>query len=289
MGIDDVGTFLNNMVGNVEKAIIRVVDDKDGDFGGTIKLESDGEAVSQALRGQMNTAYMSESFNRDTQISSIKGLASKLSSNDNIFNQGKMFKVQFNPATLQLHATGGGISEVKNFAKSQQEQDKTGKDIGVSYEALPFAVNMDVDLIFNKVEPNDAFIEIGQSLATFKGAYKTVANVIGKNASFSIQNEVEGLIAATRCFQTCLMSFNWGKLCYNGVLQNLSSNYTVFNPKGEPVAGTVHLSMILIDEYINEGSLGKWYKAYQEAFADPIKLSTAESVVGGGAFSNFTF
>jgi len=299
MGFSDTaGNFFSNMLGNVEKAIIKVVDDGKGnpddisESAGEIRLDletdEDAKLKSKAMRGNLDKAYSLPNITKDGGAnSSIAALASNYMDNKKMFEKGKQFTVQFNPSSLKLRASGGGYSEIRNFAVDSNNADKA--DISLSYGTVPFSVTMEVDLVFNKVDPNDAFIEVLPSAATIKGAYKSVANLVGKNSSYSIQNEIEGLIAATRVFHTCLMSFNWGKMCYSGVLQSLNADYTVFNPKGEPVAGTVHLSMILIDEGTNELDLGKWYEAYQEAFQDPKKLSSMESSFGGSAFSNFTF
>lgn len=275
--------YFSNMLGNVEKAIIKVIDDGDGSGDDHVRLEESPD-VSTGMQNMMSNAYTGI---ENIQVSSIKELAQMHADTEKLFAKGKQFTVQFNPSTLKLRASGGGRSEIKNFSRSTE--DNTKNPIGYSYQSLPFSIFMDVDLIFNKVDPNDAFLELAPSLGTLKGAIKSGANLIGKNASYSVQNEVEGLIAATRCFRTCLLSFNWGKLCYSGVLQNLESTYTVFNPKGEPVAGTVHLNMILIDEYVNERNMGKWYRAYQTAFKDAGSLGTAVASFGGSAFTNFTF
>ena len=284
---DTAKNFLSNSLGNVEKAIIRVVDDgeKEGGSGGlgedSVRLSGPEESAS--LKGSMDDAFSSDTIKQQT---AIEDLASALADNESMFASGKQFKVQFNPATLHLRASGGGYVEIKNFLDISGNKSN---DTSYSYGPSPFSVLMDVDLIFNKVNPNDAFLEMLQSPGTFKGAGNTVLSLLDKTPSYSVQNEIEGLIAATRCFSTCLLSFNWGKLCYSGVLQNLEANYTMFNPKGEPIAGTVHLSMILLEEGVNEKNMGKWYRAYNEAFKDPVKLASFGSSVGGSAFSNFTF
>lgn len=268
--------YFSNMLGNVEKAIIKVIDDGENASEDAVKLE-DAEVLTN-LRSQMDLAFTGSRKQRDIAIAKLGESYADL---EEMFSSARQFTVQFNPSTLRLRASGGGKTEIKNFADTDA--------IGFSYTAAPFSVHMDVDLIFNKVDPNDAFLELAPSLGTFKGAGKSLFNLLGKNSSYSVQNEVEGLIAATRCFNTCMMSFNWGKLCYSGVLQNLDTAYTVFNPKGEPVAGTVHLSMILVDEQVNERNMGKWLGAYLEAFDKKKSLAGSGASFGGSAFTNFTF
>lgn len=275
---DTMGNFFSNLIGKVEKATIVVVDDGDDSAADGISLQGADSKVDMAFKAK-----------RDLRQSSMEMLGELQGTADGFLQNGKQFKVQFNPATLQFNASGGGYSEIKDYAKSGEDAKKTGSDIGIKYGKVPFQVTMEVDLIFNKVDSNDAFVEVFQGMSTFKGLYKTGANLTGKNSSYSVQNEIEGLIAATRVFTTCLISFNWGKMHYCGILQNLNTNYTVFNPKGEPVAGTAHLSMILIDEGVNQKSAGKWVKAYKEAFDKSKSLASTGQSVGGSAFSNFTF
>ncbi len=285
--MDTASNFASNMVGKVEKAVIRVIDDENTDKkvdGGSVTLlkatdRDDSGSKLAGIKGiQTSTGKLK------VGMKTLGDLAADL---DTYYKSGKQYKVQFNPATLQLNATGGGKTEIKDYAK--RDDDPTGRDIGIRYESAPFQVTLEVDLILNKVNPNDAFVEVMQSMATIKGAASTIKNVIGKSSSYSIQNDIEGLIAATRKLSTCLISFSWGKMCYNGKLQNLNATYTVFNPKGEPVAGTVHLSMILIDENVNEKGIGKWVQAYEDAFKDPRALGSSEQSFGNNAFTNFTF
>jgi len=283
---DALKNFVPNMLGIVEKAIIVVVDDGNGSDAGKAEEQVRLEGIGSKSNGSGIAASVLEKG--VSSKDAISEMASNLADLDDLFaRKGKSFKVQFNPSTLTLNAHGGGQYETKNFSEPTEGEEKK---FSYSYDARPFSVTLDVDLIFNKVDVSDAFIDMLPNLGNMKGIKNFSESLVNKSADYSVQNEIEGLIATTRVFTTCVLSFNWGQMSYSGVLQSLEASYTVFNPKGEPVAGTVHLSMILIDEGVNEKSKGKWAMAYQNAFGDGAKkLSSIESSIGGSAFSNFTF
>ena len=83
--------------------------------------------------------------------------------------------------------------------------------------------------------------------------------------------EVEGLIAALRSPYTRCITFNWGDMSYEGVLNRVASQYTMFDSSGEPVRAVVQLSLICADEKVSPNSLGSWQDAYDTAFGGGSK------------------
>ena len=69
-------------------------------------------------------------------------------------------------------------------------------------------------------------------------------------------------------------------MSYEGVLNRVASQYTMFNTSGEPVRAVVQLSLICADQNVNPHSLGSWQKAYNSAFGAGNSLVNAGQKVG---------
>lgn len=303
----DASSIMNSIsqdLGLIDKAIIRIIEgtkqndylarqkagQKSSDTAG-VKLAGPNVSSVRITKGgsSMGIGNIAEGavWGSDPEEMAKKSLAlGKLNESvlDAFDKYGKQFTVPFNPASFSLSGNAGGRIENTDFTGTQDSK----KGQIVSFQPAPLTIRLDVDLVFNDVDPSDAFIETNAT--NIKGAAKTIGKVIGKTDEHSIRKEIEGLIAATRSFTTSLVSFNWGEMTYYGELERLTAEYKMFNPAGEPIAGTVHMTILLIDKGINEKSMGKWYKAYLDAFATKGAHSMASKAqkYGGSALSNFT-
>ena len=148
---------------------------------------------------------------------------------------------------------------------------------------------MSVKLIFDQVDPQDAFMSdkftasytaIGTGIA--KGAMKLL-----KKKSNTVQQQIEGFVGAIRNSNTREITFAWGNLCYTGLLNRVSTQYTMFNVNGEPVRGIVNLTLVCSDETITEDRMGDWEEQYEKAFGGKSKsyVNAAQKV---GNIFNFS-
>jgi len=286
--------------GLIDKAVIKVIQgtsynsfrngDSKGESAG-VKLAGPNLSSVKITKGgsSMNIGSITEgavwgssAATMSKYAEALGGLAASVT--DAFSEYGKTFTVPFNPASFSLSGNAGGRVENTDFTGTRDGK----KGNIVSFEPAPLTIRLDVDLVLNDVDPSDAFIETNAT--NIKGISKTVGKTIGKTDEHSIRKEVEGLLAATRSFSTSLISFNWGAMTYYGELERLQAEYKMFNPAGEPIAGTVHMTVLLIDRGVNEKSMGKWYKAYLDAFANKGSRSLASTAqkFGGSALSNFT-
>lgn len=246
--------------GHIEKAVIEIIDlrgrtlvqeppvsmggsglsmpglSADSTFGGT-------EALTDAVASVLTSAAGDHPL-----ISRLEGAARKC------------FYVQFNPGELSLSGYGGGRVAKTDFS------GKDGKSI--SFEPASVRITLNVKLIFDKVDPQDAFMSDKLSTsatAMAEGAVKSIRKAAGKKEN-SVQTEVEGFIAALRSSYTRRITFHWGTMNYAGVLSRVSSQYTMFNVRGQPIRAVVNLSLVCADEEISPNSMGIWQKHYEEAF-----------------------
>lgn len=268
---DTVGT----LSGNIEKAIIAVQDMRDrGEIkqeeaakAGTAKKTGVGGGLGDLASGAMEAAKQAEELAKKAEeLANKTGLGSLTKSVKSALGQAAMlnmessrlFSVQFNPSDLQLTGYGGGRVPKTDYIGNRN----------ASVEPMKARITLSVKLIFDQVDPQDAFMgDKFQLSATnvLKGAGKAVVKLAGKKVN-SVQSQVEGFIAALQNENTREITFAWGSLCYTGILNHISSQYTMFSVTGEPIRGVVQLSMVCVDEEIGVSSMGAWEEQYNRAF-----------------------
>ena len=171
----------------------------------------------------------------------------------------KLFYVQFNPNELSLSGYGGGLASKTDFSE---------KGNSITFDKADVRITLNVRLIFDKVDPQDAFMADKANTSTTAmatGAAKAALTAKGKK-DYSVQTEVEGFIAALRSKYTRRITFHWGTMTYTGILNRVSAQYTMFNVQGLPVRAFVNLSLVCADEAVSPSSMGMWQAYYQELF-----------------------
>jgi len=268
----DTTAILKNSVtqnsGNIEKAIIEIIDMRGRDLvvekpvsmgGSSLKLGG----VSIPMLSTASTFAGSDVLaDYETELSSKAGKGAAGSGKMLSYLEGatrKCFYVQFNPAEVSVSGYGGGQVIKTNYSRDGS---------GISFDSAAVRIMMNVKLIFDKVDPADAFMsdKVSSSLtAAAEGMSRGIRTALGKKDN-SVQTEVEGFIAALRSSRTRRITFHWGAMNYTGVLNRVSSQYTMFNVEGQPVRAVVALSLVCADQDVSSGSMGGWQEYYQKAF-----------------------
>lgn len=172
----------------------------------------------------------------------------------------KAFKVQFNPNSLKVTGSGGYYHAVRAFEGKQHDSQEAAEKP---------RLNLTVDLVFNKVDPMDAFLQekiMISNKANLKGIAKTVGTAVGKNKGRTVQPEVEALLAVLQHNKATMIAFIWGRMMYIGFLKRVKADYKMFNPKGEPIYAVVTLDVILVDEDVTSNGSGYWEDSYKAVF-----------------------
>lgn len=153
----------------------------------------------------------------------------------------RSLEVQFNPATLDISAYGGGRVPITNFANEDGNVPVT-----TTFGALEVYIQISFTLIFDETFLADAFASDKFQL--------TASNLIGSAASlistavtgktYTVRPFVEGFLAAMRDPDHRTVIFQWGRMRYVGVMNELSAKYTMFSPNGEPIRAEVEVSML---------------------------------------------
>ena len=267
LGMDAV-----SRTGNIEKAVIEIIDMR----GRKVIVEPPEEVQGGGLTGKLSSAVslpslkasntlagisaLTDTVNdiaKGSKLNVLEGPASLLSGIEGATR--KLFYVQFNPNELSLSGYGGGLASKTDFSE---------KGNSITFDKADVRITLNVRLIFDKVDPQDAFMADKANTSTTAmatGAAKAALTAKGKK-DYSVQTEVEGFIAALRSKYTRRITFHWGTMTYTGILNRVSAQYTMFNVQGLPVRAFVNLSLVCADEAVSPSSMGMWQAYYQELF-----------------------
>lgn len=269
MGITDalatVGTSAMENIGNVEKAIIEILDLRNRDValrdavrvaegggglaGGMGNLAGGGLKVNKGLIKDVVGKMLGEGSGAISDVYYERLSARK-----------KQYEVQFNPSSLRLSGHNGGpVNKMDYNAEDAKELGRV---------PVKATISLSVDLLFDSMDPKDAFMGDKADLSLTgiaKGAADLGLSLTGKKKK-TIQREVEGFIAALRNENTRLITFHWGDLCYSGVLMRVGVEYTMFNVTGEPVRAKVGLAITCADAEQWPNSVAIWQQLYKEVY-----------------------
>ncbi len=183
------------------------------------------------------------------------------------------FEVPFNPSEITLTGYGGEEMMVQRFSNSDVEHKNDGEQgdqhhpfkRSNSISAVSSHIEMTIPLIFDQTNNQDAFYGDKFSLGATnvaRGVTKLVANTITGGGDYSVQNEVEAFTHIMRNKNMHLMKFVWGDMIYQGILNGVNAEYTMFNVNGEPCRATVNLRLVLLDdEYPDQRRI--WMKKFK--------------------------
>ena len=268
MGVMDVvssmGSSALESFGNIEKAIIEVIDLRNRGVNrqnavqvvGANKIGGFGSVVDEG-------SYINKGSLNDYVVSML-GLKKDVEMEDaylkSLITHKKVFTVQFNPSSLRLSGhSGGRVPKLDYDSASAKEANNT---------AIDTAISLSVDLLFDSMDPQDAFMSDKMSTSTTgiaKGMANAALTALGKK-KVTIQREVEGFIGAIRNEYTRLITFHWGDMSYSGVLRSVGVEYSMFNVTGEPVRAVVALNIMCADASIWPNSVAVWQEQYKSAF-----------------------
>lgn len=244
----------NSVIGNAERAVIEIMDYRKKEIAVT-----EGSIQTPALKSPIpNVAGMAK---KALQTASLTSADIKEKFAPGLANTGtvKQFKVQFNPSSLNLSAQGSEKASIRNIS---------GDGMNYTSDGLQTRMTLSVDLIFDRVNNQDAFMNekfVLNPTSAISGITKAVVNTT-TGREYTVQPQVEGFIAALRNSNTRLVTFCWGRLRYTGILKRVDADYTMFSVSGKPIRASVRLEIELSDPKIAGGEMGYWAKQYQAAF-----------------------
>lgn len=264
--------FLASLTGNIEQARLIIYDYRDS-------VGAHNKDTAALIRGKQNMSTTQKN-------SAIANLNSKCAMKMKNFRDGateaeaggdpfvdtsktKTFLVHFNPSQLQIYATNLPVSK----------PDATGKN-PVHDSVTKSQLTLTVSLFFDEMNVYDSFMADKFTAGATAQGVKNVASSIAKATGkiWSVQDEVEGLVAALRNPYTRNVSFRWADFAFTGQLSNISAKYTMFSTSGRPVRAQV---LMRIQHEMDDIYLKSWYDSYSKAFSgESSSLTSASQKVG---------
>lgn len=247
MGGAQIGTdALNSLIGKTEGAYL-VIDDM-RELCDAPPPQTGGTGAAGALSAATDAAK--------------KGAAAALSGNAAASDAGqkksRYFKVQFNPSELQLNAS--------TAYESVQDAQAKNKDRPTTTEApAKPSITLSVNLLFDAFNYADALMgekyTSGLSATTVTSAVS--GGLMAKGHKFTVQDKVEGILAALRGSYTRNVSFHWADFAFTGQLTAVSAQYTMFSTSGRPIRAQVSLRIF---QELDPEKVSDWYASFSEAF-----------------------
>ena len=270
MGVMDtlssVGSSAMENLGNIEKAMIEVIDLRGREITRQSAVIVAGANSITGFASAADAGSLVNMGNLYDYVGSMLGLDNKKEEMEdayvrNLATNKKVFTVQFNPSSLRLSGHSGEVMPKLNYDAENDE---------ASVAPVDTTISLSVDLLFDSMDVQDAFMSDKISSSTTdigKGVANGILSATG-NKKKTIQRQVEGFIGALRNENTRLITFHWGEMSYSGVLRSVSAEYTMFNVTGEPVRAIVSLTIMCVDASIWPNSVAVWQEQYKNAFGN---------------------
>lgn len=232
----------SSVSGNVESALLIVHDYRK--LAGATKgggLQSDTDAKLHAISNMRL---------EDTMSALAEGAAFPTF----VGSEDKFYHVQFNPSQMTLNASNLA-KNVKDVTTSQSRSIAAGDP----------RLYLTTTLFFDEMRIYDAFSWEKFTAGASAQSAANLANFVkeGRGKVWTVQDKVEGLVAAMRNPYTRNVSFRWADFTFVGQLNTVQTSYTMFSPSGRPIRAQVQLRL---QHEMDPVMLNNWYRDYDDTF-----------------------
>ena len=274
-----MGLFSNlasSITGSVDKALLCVrkpAQAKAGDSGDGSVL---GKAASAAGLNGSPSGILSNIDLRAKLVAEKKGFLSSFKAVDQAARSSgyHVLQVKYNPARLKLSGS----------AESRMAAGAGGAGLNMQVQSmLPAETLLQVELLFDDENHQDAFMWDKMTNLSTGAVVSDVSGIVKNVASdgYSVQRDVEALIALITQSETRQVVFYWGDTVFAGIVTTIDAKYTMFNPIGHPVRGVVTLTIHQGGyDADGKGEDSYWSAAFDTMFDSGSKLGKAAGVVG---------
>ncbi|MBR3607406.1 MAG: hypothetical protein IKL51_07525 [Lachnospiraceae bacterium] len=249
---DILANAVSGITGNIAKAVIFVRDVKPGEKATVAEGTSKAEELQKKLLERTKQALSSTSY---SSITGKKGMMT---------NSGFLaLEVQFNPNNIQMETVAGVEVEYEGGNLGSRSANQI---VQIKH---PASTTMNFELIFDDVNPADAFMlenlapALGNLTSNAASAVKKI-----KEQDYGVQSIIDGFMSLLTRDITRQIIFFWGKTCFAGELIGVSSRYTMFNKKGRPIRGVVQLSIRQGEDAQYTQGKDYWSDAFNKAFGE---------------------
>lgn len=256
----------SSLTGNLPKAILyvrdirKVVTTKDSSGKSITKFATAGEGGTELSRISKALYDAAASNGPNSAALTFNSLKELPGSNNGLaeFEGFLGLEVQYNPNSIYLDTVAGRQVKFSGGGLG------SGSDNQITQMIQPASTTMSFQLVFDDMNPSDAFMI--NSISATGDLVSKVSNLAKKanGESYSVKNQIDGLLALLASDATRQVLFFWSKMCFRGEVTNVSSHYTMFSPSGHPIRGMVEMS-------IRQGSTGDgtgYDYSYEEEYWD---------------------
>ena len=166
----------------------------------------------------------------------------------------KIFNVHFNPSKLKVYSSSLPV-------KKPDAQGGENSNDSVTKAKMTLTVT----LFFDEMNVYDSFMVDKFTMGASVSGITNIASSIAKNTgkkTWSVRQEVEGLVGALRNPYTRNIEFRWADFVFRGQLSTVNAQYSMFSTSGEPVRAQVLLRM---QHEMDDVFLSNWYRDYDNA------------------------
>ena len=288
VGIENIAKNAGQSItGNIEKAIIEIVDETFKQKEINVTQAQPRKASSDSGLGQISGKLMDMSSKVAETTSTALVKYSPMQAVEEIQKntvpdgpKKKRFQVKFNPSQITFSGVGGVKVEKKNYIDSE-------KNVQIEYQEMKPRIQMNLQLVFDDYERTQAFMLEKFTDAT--AALRTGIDGIVTAASgktYSVRPQVEGFIGAIRNGYTRKVNFYWGTMKYSGEMTSVSVEYTMFSTDGNPIRANVNLGILLVDETLSYLNMGQWQDSYKKVFGTEEITNAGSSLQNAGNLLN---
>lgn len=201
------------------------------------------------------------------KLSAVKKLLSGMSVPEQTLTQSEVLQVQYNPASLKLQALA-----MPAEMNSMQQENGGGS---ATQQAGPPTIVLSVELLFDAVNNKDAFMADKFRLSTGDVA----STVTGIMNTYSVRPQINGLIGMLMGKSSRNVLFQWRDFSFEGTVIEAKASYLMFNMQGNPIRGSV--SMSIIQGITDGGYEGYWKGAFDKCFSS--KASKGKKLLEKGS------
>ena len=240
--LQDIGSSLT---GSINKAMLFVK--KNNSKTGKTNSNLRDELLKDNKTGLLKNP--GKSFKKASEISNSKD-----------YDGFHVLQVKYNPSSIRFSTRAGSYTHCGAGGMGVNE---------VTQMTIPAQTTMSVDLIFDDVNIQDAFmwekfgVTAGSAISSVAGAVKQVTK-----EGYSVQAQIDGLVALITQSESRNVVFYWSEMAFAGEVTNVNATYTMFNPQGHPIRGKVTLSIFQLDNEKDSADSLYWDNAFTKLFGD---------------------
>lgn len=173
-----------------------------------------------------------------------------------------VMQVQYNPSSLSIQAS----SEDQPIAYLQQHVNSKM----INQNTCPPMVVLSVQLIFDAMNPQDAFMLDKVRLSAGKIVSDISGGIQAKKGGYTVQPQTEGLMTAMLQAGTRVVTFRWADMAFTGQLIEMAANYTMFSVSGKPIRSTI--TMNIAQQVESDADFQYWNKAIDKVFGQETSV-----------------